>query len=133
MTIIAGLRYRDAKKAIDWLCNVFGFEKKAVYEGPDDTIAHAELTFGNAMIFLGSGVNTEFGKLMAAPREIGNRNTHGLYLLTEDADAMHANVKAAGGEILIDIEDKPYGSRDFTCRDPEGFVWSVGTYDPWKS
>lgn len=130
--LIAAMRYRDAKKAIDWLCDAFGFEKHAVYEAPDGTIAHAELTFGNGMIFLGSGANTEFGRLVAAPSEIGNRNTHSIYLIVKDADAIYAKAKGAGAEILIDIRDQPYGGRDFTCRDPEGFVWSFGTYDPWQ-
>ena len=34
-------------------------------------------------------------------------------------------------EIVVEIEDASYGGRGFTCRDPEGHVWSVGTYDPW--
>ena len=131
-TLISAMHYRDAKSAIEWLCNVLGFEKKAVYEGPDNTIDHAELTFGNGMIFLGSGSsNTEYSKLMANPGEIGNRNTSSMYLVVNDADAVYARVKASGAEIVIDISDKPYGGRDFTFRDPEGFVWSVGTYDPW--
>ena len=24
-----------------------------------------------------------------------------------------------------------YGGRDYTCKDPEGNVWTFGTYDPW--
>jgi uncharacterized glyoxalase superfamily protein PhnB len=84
------------------------------------------------MIFLGSGSsNTEYSKLMARPGEIGNRITSSMYLVVNDADAVYEKVKAAGGEIVLDISDKPYGGRDFTLRDPEGYVWSVGTYDPW--
>jgi uncharacterized glyoxalase superfamily protein PhnB len=26
-----------------------------------------------------------------------------------------------------------YGSREFTARDPEGNVWSFGTYDPFRN
>ena len=33
-TIMPSMRYRDANAAIEWLCNVFGFEKHAVYPGP---------------------------------------------------------------------------------------------------
>jgi len=51
-TVIPGLRYRNANAAIDWLCKVFGFEKKLVVPNPDGTIAHAELTFGSGMIML---------------------------------------------------------------------------------
>ena len=53
-TIIPSLRYRDALAAIDWLCRAFGFEKHAVYAGDGGVVHHAQLTFGNGMIMLGS-------------------------------------------------------------------------------
>ena len=67
--IIPAMRYRDAPAAIDWLCRAFGFEQHLVVPGPDGTIAHAQLTFGNGMIMLGSARDDEFGRLMtvAAP------------------------------------------------------------------
>ena len=88
-TIIPSLRYRDALAAIDWLVRAFGFEKKAVYLGPDNnTVMHAQLTFGNGMIMLGSVDNgSEIGKLMVQPDEIGLRETKGIYLVVNDADA----------------------------------------------
>ena len=49
-TVIPGMRYRRAPEAIDWLCSVLGFERNAVYPGPDNTVAHAQLTFGTGMI-----------------------------------------------------------------------------------
>ena len=45
-TIIPCLRYRDASAAIEWLCAVVGFEKHLVVPGPNGTIAHAQLRFG---------------------------------------------------------------------------------------
>jgi uncharacterized glyoxalase superfamily protein PhnB len=42
------------------------------------------------------------------------------------------SARAAGAEIVLDIEDKPYGGRGFACRDLEGRLWWVGTYDPWQ-
>lgn len=54
-TVIPALRYRDALAAIDWLIQAFGFEKQAVYLAPDNTtVMHAQLTFGNGMVMLGS-------------------------------------------------------------------------------
>jgi len=32
--------------------------------------------------------------------------------------------------VLYGIEDKDYGSREFGVRDPEGNIWSFGTYRP---
>jgi uncharacterized glyoxalase superfamily protein PhnB len=39
--------------------------------------------------------------------------------------------KAAGVEIVMDISDKDYGGRRFSCCDLEGHLWSIGSYDPW--
>jgi uncharacterized glyoxalase superfamily protein PhnB len=131
-TIIPCLRYRDALVAIDWLVRAFGFEKQAVYMGPNDTVAHAQLTLGNGMIMLGSVDNgTEHSKLMAQPDEIGLRETQSSYLVVTDADAVYAMAKVADAAIVIDIADMDYGGRAFTCRDLEGHLWSIGTYDPW--
>lgn len=131
-TIVPGMAYRNAPEAIEWLCRVFGFEKHAVYPGPDNTIMHAELTLGDGMIMLGSLSDNEYRRYAKQPDEIGGAETRSVSLIVSDADAVYARVKAAGGEILFDIEDKPYGGRGFTCRDLEGRIWNVGTYDPWK-
>jgi uncharacterized glyoxalase superfamily protein PhnB len=131
-TIIPCLGYGDAKAAIEWLCTVVGFEKRAVYEGPNDTIAHAELTFGNGMIMLGSSSNEgPFARLLVHPGDIDGKQTQAPYVIVPDADALYARVKTSGAEILIDIKTEDYGGRGFTCRDPEGHVWTFGTYDPW--
>jgi len=128
--VIPCMRYRDAPAAIDWLCTTFGFEATLVVPNEDGSIAHAQLSFGNGMIMLGSVFDTEFGRLMKQPSEIGQFNTQSSYLVVNDADKVYDNVKQAGGEILLDIKDEDYGGRGFTCRDPEGHIWSIGTYDP---
>jgi len=129
-TIIPALRYRNAPAAIEWLCKVFGFEKQLVVPGENNTISHAQLSFGNGMIMLGSAQNGgEWGKLVKQPDEIGGFETQSPYLVVADADAVYARAKAA--EIVIDIKDEDYGGRGFTCRDLEGRLWNVGTYDPW--
>lgn len=133
-TVIPGLRYRDATKAIDWLCRAFGFEKHLVVPGEEEgSIAHAQLTFGKGMIMLGSAGRHGGGydELVKPPAEAGGICTQGLYLVVEDADAHLARARAAGAEIVLDISDKDYGGRDYTCRDLEGHVWTFGTYDPW--
>lgn len=131
-TVIPALRYRDAAAAIEWLCKAFGFEKKAAYANPDGTIAHAELTFGNGMVMVSSVVNnTPYSKLLRQPDEIGRAETQSPCLIVSDSDAVYKTAKAAGAEMVIDIADMSYGGRAFTCRDPEGHLWNVGSYDPW--
>jgi uncharacterized glyoxalase superfamily protein PhnB len=131
-TVIPGLRYRDAPAAIEWLCRVFGFEKQLVVPGEGGAIAHAQLGFGNGMVMLGSVVDSEFGRLMKQPDEIGGAETQSSYLVVNDADAVYKRARAAGATIAIEITDRDYGGRGFSCRDLEGHLWSVGTYDPWE-
>lgn len=132
-TVIPCLRYRDAPAAIKWLCSTFGFEEQIIVPNPDGTIAHAQLRFGNGMIMLGSvlEVETEFGRLIKQPDEIGGFETQSAYVVVSDADEIYARAKAAGAEIVIEIKDEDYGGRDFSCRDLEGHLWNIGTYDPW--
>ncbi len=132
-TVIPALRYSDAPAAIEWLCDNLGFEKHLVVSDDQGGIAHAQLSFGNGMIMLGSVRETEFGNLMKQPHEIGGAETQSPYLIVEDADAIYAKVKAGGGEITIEIKDEDYGGRGFSCRDLEGHLWNVGTYDPWET
>ena len=131
-TVIPTLSYRDAQAMIDWLVRAFGFEKQAVYMD-GDVVLHAQLTWGDGMIMLGSaGKDGDWAKLMAQPNEIGGRSTHGVCVIVTDPDAHYARAKTAGADIVIDIADQHYGGRGYACRDPEGYVWWFGSYDPWK-
>jgi uncharacterized glyoxalase superfamily protein PhnB len=132
-SVIPALRYRNAPAAIEWLCKVFGFEKQLVVPGENNTILHAQLKLGGGMIMLGSVRDTPFGKLMKQPDEIANCETQCPYLVVADADAVYARAKAAGAEIVQDIKNEDHGGRGFGCRDVEGHLWYVGTYDPWRS
>jgi uncharacterized glyoxalase superfamily protein PhnB len=132
-TVIPAMRYRDANAAIEWLCKAFGFEKHLMVPGENGTVAHAQLAFGNGMIMLGSAREDEFGQWVKPPREIGGIGTQSAYVIVEDADAHYARAKAAGAEIVMEVEDQGYGGRLYSCRDPEGHLWSFGTYDPWAN
>lgn len=132
-TIVPCMRYRDAPAAIEWLCQTFGFEKHLVVPNEDGTIAHAQLSFGNGMIMLGSALKdeTEFGRLMKQPDEIGGGTTQSVYVIVTDADAVYASAKAGGARIAMEIRDEDYGGRGFSCHDLGGHLWTFGTYDPW--
>lgn len=131
-TIMPCMRYRDAPGAIDWLCSTLGFEAALVVPNEDGSIAHAQLCYGNGMVMLGSIFDTEYGRLMKQPGEIGMAVTQSAYLVVNDADEVYERAVRAGAPILMELKDEEYGGRGFTLRDPEGHVWSIGTYDPWK-
>ena len=129
--IIPTMRYKNARKAIDWLCNAFGFEKHLIVEGENNTIAHAQLTYGNSMIMLGSENENEYGKLVKTPESLHGNNTQAPYIVVEKIDEHYEKAVAAGAKILIEIKDEEYGGRGYTCRDIEEYIWNFGSYDPW--
>jgi uncharacterized glyoxalase superfamily protein PhnB len=131
-TIVPAMRYEDAPAAVDWLCRAFGFEKHLVVPGKAGEILHAQLRFGNGMVMLGSASReNEYGRYVKSPAAAGGVGTQGVYVVVPDADAHYRRAVGAGARIVIDLRDEDYGGRGYTCRDPEGHVWSFGTYDPW--
>ena len=131
--IIPTLRYEDAAAALDWLCRAFGFEKHLVVTSEAGTIDHAQLTFGGSMIMLGSAKDGSFDRLQTTPQAHGGLVTQSPYIVVEDVDEHHARAAAAGAEIVLEPEDQDYGGRLYSCRDPEGHLWSFGSYDPWQA
>lgn len=118
--------YRDAPAAIEWLVKAFGFEKLMIVPGSDGSIVHAELSYGLGAIMVG-GANAERG--WTSPRDLPAVN-QALYVAVEDPDAHYARAKNAGAEIIMELTDTEYGSRDYAARDLEGHHWYFGTYTP---
>ena len=129
ISIIPTMRYANATRMIDWLCDAFGFERHAVYEDGKGGIAHAQLTFGSGMIMLADDTDGEFSQYQSTPQSLGS-TTQSAYLVVADVDAVCERARAAGARIVIGPRDEDYGGRGFVCIDPEGQVWSFGSYDP---
>ena len=131
-TSSVALRYRDVAAASDWLCAAFGFQKHLVATSEKGMVRYAQLTFGDAMLMLAPVRDTALDKYMKQPDEIDGAETQSCYFRISDADAHYARSKASGAEIILDIQDDPFGGRSYACRDPEGHIWNFGTYDPWQ-
>ena len=130
--IIPTLRYADAAAAVEWLCAALGFAKHLVIPGPNGTIAHAQLTYRNSMIMLGStDEGGDYDRLIQQPSEVGGASTQAPYVIVDDVDAHCAQARAAGADIVMEPSDQDYGGRNYACRDIEGHLWNFGSYDPW--
>ena len=117
------LRARDARALIKFLVDAFGFEETAVY-GEGDRVDHAELAWPpGGGIMLGSARESDADDNW--PLRPGG---FGAYVVTDEPDALFARATAAGAEVLMELYETDYGSRDFAVRDPEGNRWSFGTY-----
>ncbi|MFG3493420.1 VOC family protein [Streptomyces sp. NPDC047928] len=127
-SICPTILYEDAKAAVTLLKEAFGFTERSLYEGEGGYVVHAELSYGNGTVMLGTkGGEGVFAKAMAGAGPVG------VYVVVDDPDAHHARAVRHGVEILMPPTDQDYGSRDYMARDAEGNVWSFGTYAPGAS
>jgi uncharacterized glyoxalase superfamily protein PhnB len=117
------LRYEDAPAAIDFLERAFGFERQSVSEGDDGKVVHAELRLGDAFVMPSSTGSGD-------PVYDRGAGRTAVYVAVDEVDSLHERARDAGAEIVMPPTDQDYGSRDFTARDPEGNLWSFGTYRP---
>ncbi len=120
-TVYPTYTYRDARAAIDWLQRAFGFEPLMVHPPEGEEVAHAELALEGAVIMLGS-------EGAGDPRVHCPSGTGATYIASDDIDGRYERAVAAGAEVIRPLNDTEYGSREFSVRDPEGNVWSFGTY-----
>lgn len=126
-TIFPALRYRDADAALSWLTEAFGAQAADVHRDAQGRIAHAELKLADELIMLGTLADDGFlGGSQPDPRA----GTVSLYIAVADPDAAYARAVRAGAEVVRELTDTDYGSREFSVRDPEGIPWSFGTYNP---
>jgi uncharacterized glyoxalase superfamily protein PhnB len=126
--IFPALRYRDADAALAFLKSAFGAEEKSVHRGEDSTIHHAELRLGHGLVMLGQYSADGFlgGD---PPRPLSS--TVSIYVVVPDAHRHYETARTAGADIVRELEDMDYGSREYSARDVEGNLWSFGTYDPY--
>lgn len=114
------LKARDAEAMLAFLTTVLGFEESAVYRD-GDYIAHAELLWpeGGGLMFGSHRPGTVWDR---------DPGTAGTYIATDHVDDVYQRVSQAGGIIVAEPEATGYGSYEFTCADPDGNLWSFGTY-----
>ena len=113
------LRAKDARALIRFLVDAFGFVEVVSY-GEGEVVDHAQLAWP-----LGGGIMLGTARDGAFSLPPG---TFGAYVVSDDPEALDARARAAGAEVLQELHETDYGSRDVAFRDPEGNLWSFGTY-----
>jgi len=130
--IIVTLRYTDALKSIAFLESAFGFKQQVVYKNEKGEVAHAQVTFGNSMIMIGTKADTDFDDFIATPNELNGKNTITPYIIIDGIDAHYEQAKSVDAEIVIELRQEEYGGKYYAAKDLEGYLWNFGSYDPWK-
>jgi uncharacterized glyoxalase superfamily protein PhnB len=128
--ISSSLCYQDAARAIDWLCDAFGFEVRLKIEGEGGKIEHSELVFGEGLVMVSDeGVSHAKGAThRRSPRSIGGANTQSMMVYVDDAVAHCERARKAGAKIIEEPTVHDYGDgywadRGYECEDLEGHRW----------
>lgn len=118
MAITPYLLYQDAGAAVDWLAKAFGLRQTGdVFKDKDGRVNHASLTFGKAVLMLGSP-----GPDFKGPRAIGHA-TQNLYVDVDNVEKHYACAVEAGARIIEEPNDTFYGARRYGAEDIEGHRW----------
>jgi uncharacterized glyoxalase superfamily protein PhnB len=125
-TIFPILRYTDARSAIRWLCETFGFVELFSVPESGQVVRHAQLRLGTNVVMLGS---VRLDEHMESPRTLGAA-TQALCVYVDDLDAHFERARSAGAEITSPPKDTDFGAREYHVRDLEGHPWTFGTYLP---
>ncbi len=129
--IIPATRYRDAEAALVFLTKTLGFTEHAVFRDEKGVLIHAQLTTDAGMVMIAPMDDEgEFAAYLIHPDETGGRETVSIYAVVTDVAQRYAKSVAGGAQILIPLRAEPYGGLSFTLRDPEGHIWTLGSYDP---
>ncbi len=125
--------YKDAAKAIDWLCDAFGFAVRLKVEGEGGRIEHSELTYGEGLLMAAqedAASERQWKRVMRSPASLDGQTTQSLMFFVDDVDAHCAHARARGARIIEELADHDYGAEYWTDRsygalDPEGHVWWI--------
>jgi PhnB protein len=111
------LLYEDGEAAIEFLTRAFGFREVDREIGSAGGL-HAELELPphGGRIYLGqprSGFRN--------PSVVGA--TMDVFAIVDDVEAHYARAKAEGATVTQELNDTPFGHRQYGCSDPQGHEW----------
>ncbi len=119
-SVVPLLRYRDLARAMDWLSEVFGFEKQMSISDQSGEVVYGQMRYGTSLIMLGTVRDTDLDGFMTQPDEVGGFETQTCYVVIDNAEEHFSRSVMAGADILLELKSDAHGRRGYACRDPEG-------------
>ena len=120
-SLIPTLTCADISKSFDWYVEVLGCHPGERFENGEGQLVGASIKLGAVEIFLGQD---DWAKGKEREKGAGVR----FFLVTEqNIDSLAAGIKARGGVLDHEPEDREWGSRDFAVTDPDGFKLSISS------
>ena len=114
---------RNAAAEIEFCKIAFNAVELVRRPGPDDTVAHAALTIGGAMIM----IEGEWPGLASHAPQLDGSSSVVIYVYVEDVDKVMEQAVAAGATILMPVKNQFWGDRTGRIVDPSGHVWTIST------
>lgn len=99
----------DAGAMSDWYARVFGFVERSRWTGENGIVENVEMAAGDGELWL------DGGQARPAQQWIG--------VWVDDVEAMYARVREEAGQDVEPPIDRPWGVRELTVTDPEGYQW----------
>ncbi len=120
-TFVPSLAYKDNRAALKWLEKAFGFEPCEVLTDAKGNIVHAEMTYGDGVVMIGS----EWADWTRSPTSLGGKNTQRVHVRVQGGIEEHcARARQAGAKIVMEPADQFYGDRTYIATDLEGHYWT---------
>ncbi len=123
-TVTPYLSISNASEAIEFYKQAFNAEEIFRLSMPNGDVGHAEIKIGHSHLMLSDTCDEA---PMPSPNQLGGTSV-GIYLYVEDVDALFAQALKAGATVIEAVEDKFYGDRTGSLKDPYGHVWFIGTH-----
>jgi len=115
------LSYRDPAVAVRWMEDL-GFPVIARVEGADGALTRAEVRVGSTVVVV-TAQDDDYEAPRLRRRSVG----YGLYVTSDDVDALYERALDAGSRPVVVPENAPEGDRRARVLDPGGYEWTFGT------
>ena len=118
--------FKDSQKAIDFYKKAFGAKVLDVFPnltGPG--IMHAAIQIGDSIVMMGDEMP---GQQKTQSAETLGGCPISLFLYVPNADATFKQAVAAGGTVIMPVEDMFWGDRAGQIKDPFGYSWMIATH-----
>ena len=126
------IRVKNVSRSADWYKRMFGLKVGMAMPDNKKPAFVRLINQKDAAVMISDGADTTTGR--KAPKAIvdavaarkAQRVVSFYYRVDRDIDALFVSVKRKGAKVVSPIQDMPYGMREFTIHDPDGYEVGVG-------
>ena len=110
-TAVPVIASNDVAGSVDYFVRVLGFERQWVWGEPP---VYAGVRSGDAILYI-----SHDAAYVDAIRNL--RLAPDIYIWVDDVETLYAQHLSTGAEIIEKVETKPWGTRQYTIREPNGY------------